>query len=90
MLDGDQPLDRRIRFRVGINLGDVITEGTDVHGDGSNIAARLQSICPVGGICVSRAVRDHVGARLGLTFEPLGPQALKNIAQPAEAFALRL
>jgi adenylate cyclase len=90
VIDGDQPPERRIRFRVGINIGDVIADGTDVHGDGSNIAARLQSICPVGGICVSRAVRDHVGARLGLEFEPLGPQALKNIAQPVEAFALHL
>jgi adenylate cyclase len=90
VLDGDHPPERRIRFRVGINIGDVIAEGTDVHGDGSNIAARLQSICPVGGICVSRAVRDHVHARLGLEFEPLGPQTLKNITQPVEAFALRL
>ena len=90
VLDGDQPPERRIRFRIGINLGDVITEGTDVHGDGSNIAARLQNICPVGGICVSRAVRDHGGARLGLEFEPLGPQTLKNIAQPVEAFAIHL
>jgi TolB-like protein/class 3 adenylate cyclase len=90
LIDGDQPPERRVRFRVGINIGDVIAEGTDVHGDASNIAARLQSICPVGGICVSRAVRDHVGARLGLEFEALGPQSLKNIAQPVEAFSLRL
>ncbi|MEA2790560.1 MAG: adenylate cyclase, partial [Acetobacteraceae bacterium] len=90
VLDGDQPPERRIRFRVGINIGDVIAEGTDVHGDGSNIAARLQSICPIGGICVSRAVRDHVHLRLGLEFEALGPQALKNIARPVEAFALRV
>jgi adenylate cyclase len=82
VIDGDQPPERRIRFRVGINIGDIIADGTDIHGDGANIAARLQSICPAGGICVSRAVRDHVGARLGLEFEPLGPQALKNIAQP--------
>jgi adenylate cyclase len=90
VLDGDQPPERRIRFRVGINIGDVIVEGTDVHGDGANIAARLQSICPVGGICVSRAVRDHVQIRLGLKFEPLGQLSLKNIARPVEAFTLHL
>ena len=58
--DGDQPTDRAIRFRVGINVGDVIPDGLDVHGDVVNVAARLQAECPPGGICVSRAVRDHV------------------------------
>ena len=70
--DGDQPPDRRIRFRVGINIGDVIAHGTDLHGDGVNIAARLEAECPVGGICVSRSVRDHVHGRLDLAFEPIG------------------
>ncbi len=88
--DGDQPPDRRIRFRVGINIGDVIAHGTDLHGDGVNIAARLQAECPVGGICVSRAVRDHVHGRLDLAFEPIGELTLKNIARPVEAFVLRL
>ena len=64
--DGDQPPDRRIRFRIGINIGDVIADGTDLHGDGVNIAARLEAECPVGGICVSRSVRDHVHGRLDL------------------------
>ena len=64
--DGDQPPDRRIRFRIGINIGDVIADGTDLHGDGVNIAARLEAECPVGGICVSRTVRDHVHGRLDL------------------------
>ncbi|HSU04611.1 MAG TPA: adenylate/guanylate cyclase domain-containing protein, partial [Acetobacteraceae bacterium] len=90
ILDGDQPPERRIRFRVGINIGDVITDRNDVHGDGCNVAARLQSICPIGGICVSRAVRDHVHPRFGIQFEALGPQTLKNIAKPVEAFILRL
>ena len=84
--DGDQPPDRRIRFRVGINIGDVIPHGTDLHGDGVNIAARLEAECPVGGICVSRAVRDHVHGSLDLTFEAIGPLTLKNIARPVEAF----
>jgi TolB-like protein/class 3 adenylate cyclase/cytochrome c-type biogenesis protein CcmH/NrfG len=88
--DGDQPPDRRIRFRVGINIGDVIADGTDLHGEGTNIAARLEATSPVGGICVSRAVRDHVHGRLDLAFEPIGELALKNIARPVEAFVLRL
>ena len=87
--DGDQPPDRAIRFRVGINVGDVIPDGTDVHGDVVNVAARLQAECPPGGICVSRAVRDHVQDRLDLAFEELGPLKLKNIARPVEAFVLR-
>ena len=88
--DGDQQPDRRIRFRVGINIGDVIPHGTDLHGDGVNIAVRLQAECPVGGICVSRAVRDHVRDRHDLLFEAIGPLMLKNIARPVEAFVLRL
>ena len=87
--DGDQPADRRIRFRIGINIGDVIPHGTDLHGDGVNIAARLEAECPVGGICVSRTVRDHVHGRLDLPFEAIGPLTLKNIARPVEAFVVR-
>ena len=88
--DRDQPPDRAIRFRVGINIGDVIADGTDLHGDGVNVAARLQAECPPGGICVSRAVRDHVHGRLDLVFDELGALSLKNISRPVEAFALRL
>src|ERR1700679_4152597 len=80
--DGDYAPDRRIRFRMGINVGDVIPDGANLHGDGVNIAARLQSICPPGAICVSRVVRDHVGNRLGLGFKELGAIGLKNIARP--------
>jgi adenylate cyclase len=90
LYDGDQPPDRAIRFRVGINIGDVIADGTDLHGDGVNVAARLQAECPPGGICVSRAVRDHVHGRLDLVFDELGALSLKNISRPVEAFALRL
>ena len=86
--DGEQPPDRAIRFRVGINVGDVIPDGTDVHGDVVNVAARLQAECPPGGICVSRQVRDHVQDRLDLVFEELGALNLKNIARPVEAFVL--
>jgi class 3 adenylate cyclase/TolB-like protein/Flp pilus assembly protein TadD len=89
-LDGDQLPDRAIRFRIGINLGDAIADGTDLHGDAVNVAARLQAECPPGGICISRSVRDHVHGRLGLEFEELGSLSLKNIAQPIEASLLRL
>ena len=88
--DGDRPPERRIRFRIGINIGDVIPHGTDLYGDGVNIAARLETQSPVGGICVSRAVRDHVHGRLDLAFEAIGPLTLKNIARPVDAFVLRL
>jgi adenylate cyclase len=88
--DGDQPPERAIRFRIGINIGDVIADGMDLHGDSVNVAARLQAECPPGGICVSRAVHDHVHSQLGLTFVELGALSLKNIARPVEAFVLRL
>jgi adenylate cyclase len=87
--DNDQLPDRTIRFRMGINIGDVIADGTDLHGDGVNVAARLQAECPLGGICVSRAIRDHVHGRLDLMFDELGTLSLKNIARPMEAFVVR-
>jgi TolB-like protein/class 3 adenylate cyclase/cytochrome c-type biogenesis protein CcmH/NrfG len=88
--DRDQPPDRAIRFRVGINIGDAIADGTDLHGDAVNVVARLQVECPPGGICVTRAVRDHVHGRLNLAFEELGPVDLKNIGRPVEAFVVKL
>jgi adenylate cyclase len=90
VLDGDQPPDRVIRFRIGINLGDAIADGTDLHGDAVNVVARLQAESPSGGICVSRSVRDHVHGRLGLEFDGLGALELKNIARPVEAYLIRL
>ena len=90
MYDDDQAPEHRIRFRIGINIGDVIADGTDLHGEGTNIAARLEAASPVGGICVSRAVRDHMHGRFDLVFEPIGALALKNIARPVDAFVLRL
>jgi adenylate cyclase len=81
--------DRRISFRIGINIGDAIPDGTDLHGDVVNVAARLQAECPPGGICISRAVREHVSGRNDLTFQALGPLSLRNIDQPVEAFVLR-
>jgi adenylate cyclase len=88
--DGEQSADRAIRFRVGINIGDAIADGTDLHGEAVNVVARLQTECPPGGICVSRAVRHHVHGYLDLSFEELGTLNLKNIARPVEAFLLKL
>ncbi len=89
VLDGDQPPDQAMRFRVGIDIGDAIADGTDLHGDAVNVVARLQAECPPGGVCVSRSVRDHVHGRLHLAFEELGLLHLKNIARPIEAFVVR-
>jgi class 3 adenylate cyclase len=90
VIDGAQPPVRAIRFRIGINIGDAIADGKDLHGDAVNVVARLQAECPPGGLCVSRSVRDHVHGRLNLAFEELGPLHLKNIARPVEAFIVRL
>lgn len=80
--------DRQIRFRVGINLGDIIVEDDDVLGDGVNIAARLQALADPGGISVSQAVRDELAHRLEIPFEDQGEQALKNISRPVRAYRL--
>jgi adenylate cyclase len=82
------PEDRRIRFRIGINLGDVIVEEHDVFGDGVNVAARLEALADPGGICVSRVVRDQVRDRLDCTFEDLGEQQVKNIARAVRVYTL--
>ena len=79
---------RRIDLRIGINLGDVIIEGDDRHGDGVNIAARLQQLAEPGGIAVSRTVVDHVKHKLTLKFDPLGEQRVKNIGEPIGVFRL--
>jgi adenylate cyclase len=85
----EAPEDRRIRFRIGINLGDVIAEEHDIFGDGVNVAARLEALAEPGGICVSRVVRDQVRDRLDYAFEDLGEQQVKNIARPVRVYALR-
>ena len=84
------PQDRRIEFRIGVNLGDVIIEGEDIFGDGVNVAARLEEIAPVGGIAVSQSVRDHVGKRLHLIFEDIGERRLKNIERPIRVYSVSL
>jgi adenylate cyclase len=78
--------DERIQFRVGINSGDVIVEDGDIHGDGVNIAARLEGIAAPGGICISAIVRDQVQGRLECVFMDIGEQRLKNIARPVRVY----
>src|SRR5437762_9165805 len=80
------PPDRRIEFRIGVNVGDVIVHGEDILGDGVNVAARLESIATPGGITISGPARDHLGNRLDLTFEDMGEQALKNIERPVRVY----
>jgi TolB-like protein/class 3 adenylate cyclase len=79
--------DRRIAFRVGINIGDIIVEPHDIFGDGVNIAARLESIAEQGGICISSSAYDQVRGKVGVEFADLGEQTLKNIARPVRAYA---
>jgi adenylate cyclase len=80
------PAERRIEFRVGINVGDIILDGEDIYGDGVNIAARLQALSEPGQICVSKAVRDQVLDKLSFAFEELGAQQVKNIVRPVEVY----
>src|SRR5712692_6055182 len=81
--------DSRIELRIGINLGDVIVEGDDLHGDGVNIAARIEALADAGGVFVSNTVHDHVRDRLPFVFEDLGEQQVKNIARPVRVYRVR-
>lgn len=82
--------ERRIRFRIGINLGDIVFDDGDIFGDGVNVAARLEQLAEIGGICVSGAVRDQVSGRLEVAFEDLGEKTLKNISRPVRVFRVLL
>ena len=84
--NADVPDDRRIEFRIGVNLGDVIVEDGDIFGDGVNVAARLESVAKPGGVAVSSSVRENVGNKLDLIFEDMGDQDLKNIEFPVRAY----
>ncbi len=84
------PSHRQMQFRIGIHLGDIIIDGEDIYGDGVNIAARLEALAEIGGICISRQVYDQVEGKLALTHRPLGPQNLKNIPKPVEVYAVEL
>src|SRR5262245_22941614 len=81
-----QPEDRQILLRIGVNLGDVIVEGGDRYGDGVNIAARLESIAEPGGVLISGTTYDHAKNRIDATFEDVGAQSLKNIADPVRVY----
>lgn len=85
----DQPPEKRLLFRIGINVGDVMVKHGDIFGDGVNVAARLETLAEPGGICVSRGVRDHVRKMGRYVFHDLGEQSVKNIAQPIRAFRVR-
>ncbi len=82
--------DRRMQFRIGVNLGDVLAKEGDIFGDGVNIAARLESLAEPGGICISRPVYDQVKQKLKLHFEYMGEQQVKNIAEPVRAYQVRI
>lgn len=86
--EDDVPIDRRIRYRIGINLGDIVVDGDDILGDGVNVAARMEALAPPGGICISDVVHQSLAGKIDLAFEDLGEQQLKNIERPVRVFAL--
>jgi class 3 adenylate cyclase/pimeloyl-ACP methyl ester carboxylesterase len=86
--NGVIPEDKRIVFRIGINVGDIIIDGDDIFGDGVNIAARLEALCEPGGVCISRAANEQIRDKLSLSFADLGEQAVKNIARAVGVYGL--
>src|SRR5271157_3403855 len=87
--NADVPEAKRIVYRIGVNLGDVLVEGDDILGDGVNIAARLEGLCEPGGVLISGAAYDHVRGRIDAEFVDLGEKDLKNIARPVQVYAVR-
>ncbi len=83
------PEDRRITFRIGVHLGDVMVEGDDLYGDGVNVAARLEGLAEPGGICISQQALDQIETKLDLAYDDLGQQQVKNIARPVRAYRVR-
>jgi len=88
--NAEVPEDRRIQFRIGINVGDVMVEGDDIYGDGVNIAARLEGLAEPGGICVARNVFNQVKGKIDTAFEDLGEKEVKNIAEPVQVYRVSL
>ena len=88
--DAEVDPEKRIAFRIGINVGDIVVEGGDIYGDGVNVAARLEGIAEPGGICVSARVQEDARGKLDLAFEDLGEQRLKNIAWPVKVYRVQL
>jgi TolB-like protein/class 3 adenylate cyclase len=89
MVDREPDVPEERRFRIGVNLGDVIADGEDIFGDGVNIAARLEALSEPGGICISRMVRDQIRDKLPYQFEDMGEQQVKNIARPVRVYQVR-
>src|SRR5262249_23274209 len=87
--NADVPEDKRITFRIGVNLGDIIIDDKDIYGDGVNVAARLEALAEPGGICISRVVRDQIRDKLPYSFEDMGEQSVKNIARPVRTYVMR-
>src|SRR5260370_7654876 len=79
------PSDRRMEFRIGVNLGDVMVDGEQIYGDGVNVAARLESLAEPGGICISGKVHDEIRSKVALGYQDLGAQQVKNITEPVRA-----
>lgn len=88
--NADTPDSRRITFRIGVNLGDVIIDGDDIFGDGVNVAARLEGLAEPGGVCISGTVFEHIKGKLDVSFDDLGPREVKNIAEPVRAFSVSM
>jgi adenylate cyclase len=88
--NAELPEQRRMEFRIGINLGDVMVDGEQIYGDGVNIAARVQTLAHAGGICISGTVHEHVKNKLALRYEDLGEQVVKNIAEPVRVWRVQL
>ena len=91
MVEGNAEIavEKRVEFRMGINVGDIVVENGDIFGDGVNVAARLEGLADPGGICVSARVQEDAAGKLDLTFEDLGKQGLKNIARPVRIYHAR-
>jgi len=88
-LDADAPEERRLRYRIGVNLGDVLVHGEEIYGDGINVAARLEALAEGGGICISGSAYEAVCGKLKLGFEDLGEKSVKNIARPVRVYRVR-
>jgi adenylate cyclase len=88
--NADLPEERRIVFRIGINVGDIIIEGDDIYGDGVNVAARLEALAEPGGICISRSAREQVQNKIPISFADLGERTLKNIERPVHVYYVML
>ncbi len=84
--DTDVPEERRIQYRIGINLGDIVIDGEDILGDGVNVAARLEGLAKPGGVCISGTVHDHLAGKVDVVFKDAGEQTVKNVPRPVRVW----